>query len=195
MKIILIRHGFSLGNKQRLLIGWTDTGLAEEGIAELEKNRKEIEYPIGDAYYCSDLVRCKQTLSILYPDADNIIYEKGFREVRYGCFDGLSDKQIDFKSFFDSWLAGKQLRDEENRIDFGNRVMKSFEQVLQDCCNNNYSSAVIICHSGVIKHILLTLQNISVDHYFDKKIANGKGVIIDLNYVNKQIIINNISDI
>lgn len=51
MKVMLIRHGQTDWNKKKLVQGWSDIELNEEGINETKKFSKSIEKIIGIMLY------------------------------------------------------------------------------------------------------------------------------------------------
>ena len=63
IKLWLIRHGKTEGNKLSRYIGTTDEPLCQEGTEFLHK----MDYPKVQAVYVSPLKRCVQTAEILFP--------------------------------------------------------------------------------------------------------------------------------
>ena len=63
LKLWLIRHGKTEGNKLARYIGTTDEPLCQEGIDFLGK----MDYPKVQNIYISPLKRCVQTAEILFP--------------------------------------------------------------------------------------------------------------------------------
>lgn len=66
MRIYLIRHSMTKGNKEKRYIGTTDESLCLEGIQLLEE-RKGM-YPEVTYVYVSPMKRCVQTAEIIYPE-------------------------------------------------------------------------------------------------------------------------------
>ena len=64
LKIYLIRHGQTPGNKLKRYIGTTDEQLSQEGREFLEK----LSYPMPESLYVSPLLRCVETAGILFPN-------------------------------------------------------------------------------------------------------------------------------
>ena len=64
LKIWLIRHGMTEGNRYQRYIGVTDEPLCEEGRELLEK----FTYPKPQAVFVSPLKRCLETAAILFGD-------------------------------------------------------------------------------------------------------------------------------
>ena len=65
MRVILIRHSKTAGNLKGRYIGTTDEPLCEEGIRLLEGKT----YPAAELVYVSPMKRCRETASLIYPDA------------------------------------------------------------------------------------------------------------------------------
>ncbi|HKI89133.1 MAG TPA: 2,3-diphosphoglycerate-dependent phosphoglycerate mutase [Draconibacterium sp.] len=99
-KIVLLRHGESIWNKENLFTGWTDVGLSENGIAEAKNAGKILaanEFKF-DYAYVSLLKRALQTLWFTLEEMDQlwIPWEKSWRlnERHYGSLQGLNKKEI-----------------------------------------------------------------------------------------------------
>ncbi len=99
-KIVLLRHGQSVWNKENLFTGWTDIGLSEKGIEEakqagelLKANGFEFNYA-----FVSLLKRALQTLWYTLEVLDQlwIPWEKSWRlnERHYGALQGLNKKEV-----------------------------------------------------------------------------------------------------
>ena len=74
-KIVLLRHGESVWNKENRFTGWTDVDLTEKGVAEAEKAGETLrEYGFNfDKAYTSYLKRAVKTLNCVLdkvPDAE-----------------------------------------------------------------------------------------------------------------------------
>lgn len=99
-KIVLLRHGQSVWNKENLFTGWTDVGLSEKGIEEakhagelLKANELKFDYA-----FVSLLKRALQTLWYTLEVMDQlwIPWEKSWRlnERHYGALQGLNKKDM-----------------------------------------------------------------------------------------------------
>ena len=99
IKLVMIRHGKSLWNKENKFTGWTDIKLCSEGIEEAKqagKLLKEKDYTF-DVAYTSYLSRAKDTLDIILDELNlNIpIYESWqLNERFYGALQGLNKDEI-----------------------------------------------------------------------------------------------------
>lgn len=63
-KLILMRHGQSIWNKQNLFTGWVDIPLSEEGIQESIEGGKKIRNIPIDVIFTSTLIRAQMTVPL-----------------------------------------------------------------------------------------------------------------------------------
>lgn len=98
-KLVLLRHGESIWNKENRFTGWTDVDLSEKGVVEAEKagiTLREYGYNF-DRAYTSYLKRAVKTLNCVLDkmDLDWIPVEKTWRlnEKHYGELQGLNKSE------------------------------------------------------------------------------------------------------
>ena len=96
IKLVLVRHGQSLWNKENKFTGWTDIGLSEQGINEAKeagKVLKEEGYNF-DIAYTSELIRAQDTLKYILEEMgqDDIPVNRSWRlnERHYGALQGTN---------------------------------------------------------------------------------------------------------
>ena len=96
IKLWLIRHGKTEGNKLARYIGTTDEPLCQEGIEFLKK----MDYPKVQEIYVSPLRRCVQTAEILFPEKPvHIIEELAECEPVYEEIEGFSGDLENCRSY------------------------------------------------------------------------------------------------
>ncbi len=98
-KLILLRHGESLWNRENRFSGWTDVDLSEQGMAEAQEAGKILKskgYSF-DVAFTSVLKRAVRTLWIVLDELDRmwIPVERSWRlnERHYGALQGLNKKE------------------------------------------------------------------------------------------------------
>ena len=74
MKIYLVRHGETVYNIQRIIQGWCDSPLTEEGIKQARKLKEYLKDYEFKAIFTSSLNRAADTARILNEDR-NIHFE------------------------------------------------------------------------------------------------------------------------
>ena len=99
-KLVLIRHGESVWNKENRFTGWTDVDLAEEGVLQA-KSAGQLLKKNGftfDSGFTSVLKRSIKTLDIVLEEMDLlwIPVQKSWRlnERFYGALQGLNKEEI-----------------------------------------------------------------------------------------------------
>ena len=95
-RVVLIRHGESVWNKENRFTGWTDVDLSEKGVAEAHKAGALLKKEgfCFEKAYTSYLKRAVKTLNVVLDemDLDWIPVEKTWRlnEKHYGMLQGLN---------------------------------------------------------------------------------------------------------
>jgi 2,3-bisphosphoglycerate-dependent phosphoglycerate mutase len=99
-KIVLIRHGESLWNKENRFTGWTDVGLSAKGIQEAEEGGRLLKDDgyVFDLAYTSVLKRAIHTLNIVLDEMDlhwiPVIKTWRLNERHYGALQGLNKAEM-----------------------------------------------------------------------------------------------------
>lgn len=97
-KIILIRHGESLGNLKKVFLGHTDWDLSEKGYKQAELAAKYIDNYDIDVIYASDLKRAYNTAdAVAKRRGMEIIKTEPFREIFAGDWEGKEYWELDEK--------------------------------------------------------------------------------------------------
>lgn len=98
MKLVLLRHGESVWNKENKFTGWTDVALSEKGKEEAiaaGKLLKENRYTF-DIAFCSVLKRAIDTLNLVLTELNLDIavkYSYKLNERHYGALQGLNKEE------------------------------------------------------------------------------------------------------
>lgn len=99
MKLILLRHGESIWNKENRFTGWTDVDLSENGVKEAENAGKLLKEKgfTFDVSFTSVLKRANRTLEIVLKEMNlNIPVNYSYRlnERHYGALQGLNKDEM-----------------------------------------------------------------------------------------------------
>lgn len=154
-RIHLLRHGVTRGNLEGRYIGTTDLALCEEGERELRTLWETYLYPEADVFYASPLLRCTQSLSVLYPHARPQLVPR-LAECDFGLFEGYTAAQLGADAAFAEWMAGKRTAPPqgESGEDFSRRCLAGFDEVVRDLSQTDAQDAVVMTHGGVIMTVL-----------------------------------------
>lgn len=163
MKLLLVRHSEVIKEYQGKYNGHIDIPLSQKGLKDAKNLEKKIKSHNFDAVYCSDLLRCRQTLEQLSLP-QQAIYTPVLREKSWGKHEGMSFDEIIASgieySEFSEWI--KHLGGEELPR-FIERVQTFFFKDLQE---KHLETVLIITHAGVIKTLLGLQKNLTPEESF-----------------------------
>jgi len=100
IKLVLLRHGESIWNKENRFTGWTDVDLTEKGVEEAKEAGKILkkEGYTFDIAFTNVLKRCIDTLEFVLKELNlkNILIVKSWRlnERHYGVLQGLNKAEM-----------------------------------------------------------------------------------------------------
>ena len=162
VKIYLIRHCESAGNKKKLFQGRNDADITEFGQKQLDCLKKRFENIPIDAAYSSPLIRAFKTAEAA-ADGHNIkvIPEPLFIEQFFGDWDGtpIADIETLYPDFFDVWDNRPQdLRpvNGESRTEVYERVWSGVLKFLDDP-ENEGKSIIVASHGAAIRTVICRL--------------------------------------
>jgi len=102
-KLVLIRHGESVWNKENLFTGWTDVDLSEKGVEEAAEGGRVLkeEGYVFDIAFTSVLKRAIRTLWIVQDEMDlmwiPVTRDWRLNERHYGALQGLNKAEMSEK--------------------------------------------------------------------------------------------------
>lgn len=168
---IIIRHGYSLGNKEKRFSGQMNVPLDEIGFAQAESISKYIvENFKVDSIYSSDLCRAYDTVK---PIADKLGLKvnkwKELREVDVGFWEGMliEDVKIKFPESFEKYRTNpgtSRFDGGESYEDVMTRGQLAFEKIAKE---NDGKTVVVGTHGGVIRTLRAAWDNIPPENIKD----------------------------
>lgn len=180
MKLVLVRHGYSKGNQEGTYSGWTDVPLIEEGINELKEIRETYNFPKTERYIASDLVRCQDTFKYLFAPGETL-YESSeqLREIYFGDYENLPGNAMT-PHFFEGFPLNERTAKGETISEFTYRVINKLSRALTSAKQDGLDSLTVVCHSGVIKAILIFLEHRPFKDFRSIDTPNGLGYVLDI---------------
>ena len=178
LKLLLIRHGETAGNKLKRYIGKrTDESLCREGMDELEK----LDYPSVQAVYTSPMLRCTQTAGILFPGKKlNIIDE--LAECDFGEFENKNYMELSGNELYQAWVDSGGLLPfpgGESREEFKHRNVIGFQRAVNGCIRDGLSMAALVVHGGTIMNVMEEYAD-EERSFYDWHVKNGKGYEVEI---------------
>jgi alpha-ribazole phosphatase len=172
VRIYLIRHGKTHGNRFGRYIGKTEDRLCEEGIDNLSWT----VYPRVEKLFVSPLTRCTQTADLIYPRVEQHVIDE-LQECNFGAFEDKSYLELADNREYQRWVdSGGTLPfpDGEDLDDFRKRCIDGFHKVVEDCIEDRITNAAIVAHGGTIMSIMNAYGDPDRG-YFSWQVENGSG--------------------
>lgn len=193
MKLYMIRHGMTKGNREHRYVGKTDESLLLEA-AQLLKERK---LPPVARLYVSPRKRCIETAAILYPKNQAVVVE-AFAECDFGEFEYCNYQELngraEYQKFIDS-MGKSGFPGGEDRDAFQTRCLKGFYEIMQwERQHGKEQDAIaMVVHGGTI---MALLDACSVPHrdYYDWQVKNGQGFETELVWKQNRICLEKIKE-
>jgi len=163
-RLILVRHGETLGNSSSRYHGSSDVELAPAGIDEMHAARRALQIEEdGFVIAASPLKRAWKGAWII-GDGAPVRLVDGFREIHFGRWEGLTREEIEAADpvGFADWESGKEgfeYPGGEARAAFRERVLKALAQLL----GARAHTAVVVTHKGVIRTIVEALTGTTLE--------------------------------
>jgi broad specificity phosphatase PhoE len=152
-RIVLIRHGETVGNSSERLHGSADLALSPAGRAQMRCAAASLRTEVFDWVVASPLRRSWEAAQIVVARAP-IHLEHDFREIHFGRWEGLSKSEIEASNpiAYRDWqtkAAGFEYPGGEPRAEFRARVLRGLERLQQ----SGATAALGVLHRGVIRVI------------------------------------------
>ena len=167
VKFIIVRHGYSIFNKEKRFTGHIDVDLDERGYAQAAKNAEYIvaNYHI-DKIYSSDLCRAYNTVK---PVADAlglpIHTSKDLRELYIGRWEGLSIADVkrdepEALAFYRKRIPEANAGGGETRLQLRRRITRAMAQIAEE---NDGQTILVGSHGGAIRALCCAWQGYSIE--------------------------------
>ncbi|MGL5055349.1 MAG: histidine phosphatase family protein [Fusobacteriaceae bacterium] len=179
-KLILIRHGETEYNKQKLFFGWKDPELNEMGISQSNKAKERLKKYEYDKIYVSPLKRAFLTGEIVNYKELELNVSNQLKELNFGIFEGHSYEEI-LEKYPDEEKNAK-----ENWKDYSfetGESPKMLQERVIEFINSNLNleteNVVLVTHWGVICTILSHYITGGLNGYWKFKIKNGGIAVLE----------------
>ena len=182
VKFIIVRHGFSLGNKEGRFTGQLDVPLDEIGYAQAECAARHIldNFKI-DVIYSSELSRAYDTaLPVAKALGLEINRRKGLNEVDVGLWAGklIDDVEKEFPESFALYKASPGLSHfdgGESYAELRERVVAEFHKLAEE---NEGKTVLVAVHGGVIRSLVAAWLDIPLERLTDVPRASNASITV-----------------
>ncbi len=200
-KLVLLRHGESVWNKENRFTGWTDVALSEKGIEEAHSAGQKLKAHgfMFDVAFTSVLKRAIDTLNIVLEEMQTpkikIYKDWRLNERHYGALQGLNKTdmtkqygaeqvQIWRRSFDVRPPAMEKAKDKEPLCE----ILKDTIDRVLPCWNNDIvpyieqgKRVIISAHGNSLRALIKHLDNISDKDIDNLEIPTGVPLVYELN--------------
>ncbi len=190
MRLLLLRHGKTAANLQRLYCGASDLPLCKEGTEEIARLVREGVYPAAPRAYATGLRRTAQTAQLIWPRLEPVPLP-ALRECAFGVFELHSYEQLRADPRYIDWISDETgsfvCPGGESRNGFYRRVGEGFADFLHtaaDAAADTASAelfAAIVCHGGTICALLEQFCD-EKRGYYDWQPAPGRGYLVEASF-------------
>jgi broad specificity phosphatase PhoE len=158
-RLILVRHGETVGQSSIRYYGATDIPLSDRGRAQAREARNRIPGETFETVWASTLSRARESAHIMAP-SHSVRLEANFREIHFGRWEGLTREEIEATdpALYADWQArtpGFEFPEGEPRREFRRRI----ERGLMHLRASEAQSALIVAHKGVVRTLLELVMN------------------------------------
>ena len=171
-KLILIRHGESLGNARRMLLGHTDFDLSELGYRQAECTAKALQNVKIDCIYSSDLKRAYNT-AIPHARLRGLEVKgvEALRELYLGDWEGKSVQEV-IDTYGDvyekEWIGSFgtfRMPNGESTQEAGNRF---YNECIKIASMHSGSTVLVVAHAAVIRSFFAKVMGIASEEIAQK---------------------------
>jgi 2,3-bisphosphoglycerate-dependent phosphoglycerate mutase len=207
-KLVIIRHGESLWNKENIFAGWVDVPLTEKGIMEAKKagavlKEKGLSFDLG---FTSVLKRASDTLNLILKEMNlDIPVEKSWRlnERHYGWLQGKNRDEMRKKfgcEQVEKWrrgyevkpptkdkavykyeeVGGENIPSTESLKDTEERLMPYWNEKIAPEIKKG-KRVIISAHGNSIRALIKNIEGLSGDEIVKVEIPIGIPLVYELN--------------
>ena len=178
MDIYLLRHGHT--RQAGTYIGRTDVELSAEGRQQITTLSPYFQSIKLDHCFCSPLIRCRQTLTLLGVDTE-CRFDDDLKEIDFGSWEGLSFVQVQnkFPTQLNDWFR----EDEDFSFPGGERIRAFNARVvnwIDNLLTHNFNRVLIVAHGGVIRIAICHLLGIETARAFAFNPMQGRVSMVQM---------------
>lgn len=178
-KLLIIRHGQSIGNLERRFLGHTDLDLSELGYKQAEIVAEYLKNEKIDAVYSSDLKRAYNTVKPIAECRDlKIKTSKNLREIYAGEWENGDYEYLsqNFSCEYEKWktdIGNAYCNGGESVIELQDRV---YEEVMKIAIENIGKTVCIGTHATPIRTLYAKIEGIKKDDMYKVPWATNASV-------------------
>jgi broad specificity phosphatase PhoE len=181
LKIIFVRHGETLWNKERKVQGISDIELSDIGMKQADRIGLCLKDEDIEVIYTSPLKRAYQTAQAIgaYHDVPFAV-ETDLQEMDQGDFEGLSFKDLAAKhgAFLKQWAADPAsciMPNGESLMMLQERAWPVIGRIIE-----NGRDAVVVAHNFTLTTILCKILNLSLSQFRQVHVDTASKTVVEI---------------
>ncbi len=152
-RIVMLRHGETVGNSSVRFHGSGDVALSDEGRVQMRAASRKLRQEVFDLVVASSLRRSWEGAWIVGGGAP-VRLESDFREIDFGRWEGMTAQEIESSepTLYREWQSrgpGFEFPGGEPRADFRERVSSGLERLQ----HSGATSVLLVVHKGIVRSI------------------------------------------
>lgn len=171
IRLLFVRHGQTLWNKELRYNGDTDTELTALGQRQASAVASRLRGRHVDAVICSDLQRATATAAAIAATITGNHaprLDPRWREIRFGVAEGLRWGEVveRFPAAAQAWAANRAdaaMPGGESMLDVARRVQTALDAIVAEYDNH---TVVVVSHGGPLRVALCLLLDSDVSHHW-----------------------------
>lgn len=170
MRLLVVRHGETESNLNKIIQGQLPGKLTQKGIEQSKAVAKELAAEELDAIYTSDLKRCLDTAAFIAEHHKQIplISSPHLREISFGSYEGKPAISLDWSTiegdFYHRTPGGG-----ESIVMLQERVMRFIEKI---STLHSEGTVLLVTHGGPMRVIKANLERVPAEDLFKDRIEN-----------------------
>ncbi len=183
MKIYLIRHGETKGNREGYFRGRADFPLNENGRRQAEALAEALKNAGIKRIYTGPLSRAKETAEILSKKISApVIVEEGFNNINLGPWEGKLKEEIreKYPQEFKLWITEPEklrLPGAESVLDVRERAVKTLKRILGEVKED----FAVVSHRAVLKPLIAGILDIGEPFFWKIHVDTASYSILKFN--------------
>jgi 2,3-bisphosphoglycerate-dependent phosphoglycerate mutase len=187
-KLVIVRHGQSVWNKENKFTGWVDVDLAEKGIEEAERAGEVLKGYRFDEAYSSVLMRANKTLDIILKRIGQtdipVTKDEALNERMYGDLQG-KDKDEMREEYGEEqvhiWRRSYDVQPPggESLADTADRVIPYFVREIEPKLKAG-KNILIAAHGNSLRALIMHLEGLGKDEILQVEVPTGVPKVYDL---------------
>ncbi len=181
-RVYLIRHGETEWNNTMKFQGATDIPLSERGRRQAVSLGKRLAALKLDAFYASDLVRARETATIISSrHGMSVETVPGLRELNFGAWEGLTIAEIQklFANELEQWWENPFSIRIPGGETYNELIERSVNAIKEIIARHSDGRIVVVSHGGPIRSIVGSVLEMDLGKYWRLGLHNGSLSILD----------------